>query len=463
MEYSRQNGKAALILLITVIFVWFGGTAWAQYNYGKNPKYPITFYELKNWIGDPRNSMRLFEETLEKDIFALRLDYQYCFDPSYFMMDSGEVYQANISHITFQGMFWGPIFASAIWLPPAILIDILADAEGQIAAIPIAILIGSFEALKEQSREKVPFSSIFRINVLFTTDLLYLDFKRFDINYFAQPEATILGRTYSGLCFKVLELFSVFAGFSFIHFPHLEGFQDFIGADKDFSTQGGILVYAEDGSVLFETRAKIFLYNNLFNCLTIETLLNLAENGLLDMFGVGFSFKNFFDFFLEKDLLGAISPLLFNANLSYLEFLKYYEMRIDNHFYLTPNFACFYRWDFGVQPWTPLNYAKLGLDITIPVVEEEDFSIDIALRGYGTAFQQNDVYKFGYYADIGLVFGKLARLTCGIGYNSDETMNDLNFMQENLMLFVGLEIGMEQSLADENFMLNSILESDFWD
>jgi len=197
---------------------------------GSSPKHPVTFTHLASWLRDPRHSLNLFEETLKTDMLALRYNNYWYDKPAYVLWDNGAVYEANVHHMTFQAMLWGPIFTTAIWEVPMLMGDallVLGGEEPFLYQIPINVLEASMSVHEEQAKEKVPVSGLFRINVLFTSDLLYLELKRFGNTSYARTEEAVMGNTYAGLAFKILESNYFFAGFNFLHVPHIAGWQSF--------------------------------------------------------------------------------------------------------------------------------------------------------------------------------------------------------------------------------------------
>jgi len=259
---------------------------------GTSPKYPITFSHLAGWLKDPRHSLNLFEETLKTDMLALRYNNYWYDKPSYVLWDNGAVYEANVHHMTFQAMLWGPIFTTAVWEVPMLMGDallILGGEEPFLYQIPIKVLEASMEVHNEQAKEKVPVSGLFRINVLFTSDLLYLELKRFGNSSYARTEEAVMGNTYAGLAFKILESNYFFAGFNFLHVPHIAGWEGFLKTAEGFRDVEGIPTYS-DGNVLYETRARLFLYNNLLDIIQLKALLNIAGSELFDALGLGMKF-----------------------------------------------------------------------------------------------------------------------------------------------------------------------------
>ena len=163
---------------------------------GTSPKYPITFSHLAGWLKDPRHSLNLFEETLKTDMLALRYNNYWYDKPSYVLWDNGAVYEANVHHMTFQAMLWGPIFTTAVWEVPMLMGDallILGGEEPFLYQIPIKVLEASMEVHNEQAKEKVPVSGLFRINVLARLPALPR-LKRFGNSNTPGPK-TVMGNT----------------------------------------------------------------------------------------------------------------------------------------------------------------------------------------------------------------------------------------------------------------------------
>ncbi|OHD54027.1 MAG: hypothetical protein A2Y33_09920 [Spirochaetes bacterium GWF1_51_8] len=410
------------------------------YSYpGQSAAEPITFTELSEWIQDARSSLELFEETIRTDILAARINYFWNDKQYYVKMDNGSTYPTKISHFTFQGMFWGPIFTYGVWEVPATVLDLanLAinnDGSMIFNRLNLDMLNLAISANEIQSAGAVPFSGLIRINVLFSMDYLLMDF--IDSGKSGQ---SILGRSYAGLTFKIMEVYYIFAGFNFLHYPYVEGWQSFVSNDKAFSSVSGIPRYAfgtEDFSyndLLYETRTKLFFYQNILNFLQIRTLLNIDAEQLLDMIGAGFIFR----FFGMWD---------FNSIFSYLQSIEKMTLDLMGKVHIFNWLSLSYKYNLAIKPFEPLDYLKLGLDLILPLGDSPAGTYAIYLNGYAVTYFRNDVRQYGYYGAFGINLPLSTRLEVGVGYNVDVTMEKLPFSADTLTYFVSFEIGMDNNL-----------------
>lgn len=372
-------GKLRLPLAVVLAFA-VTVPAWAAPTPGTSAKYPVTFSHLANWLQDPRHSLKLFEETLQTDMLGLRFNNYWYDKPAYVLWENGAVYEANITHTTFQAMFWGPLFTTAVWEVPMLMGDallILAGEEPVLYQIPIKVLEASMEVQKEQAKEKVPVSGLFRINVLFTSDLLYLDLKRFGDTSNARTEDAVMGNTYIGLAFKILESNYFFAGFNFLHVPHIAGWEDFLKTADGFKDADGVPTYNE-GSVLYETRTRLFLYNNLLDILQLRTLLNLVGEDALDMLGIGtkIDFGKLFTFEPAISYLALLGNWSFDFDLNVM---------LDEAFYLT------YSHNVGIKPLKPFDYVKAGAALNL--IMDKSAEGLVAFQLGGAAVTWNDATR----------------------------------------------------------------------
>ena len=403
---------------------------------GSSAKYPISFTHLAAWLKDPRHSLNLFEETLKTDMLALRYNNYWYDKPSYVLWENGAVYEANIHHMTFQAMLWGPLFTTAVWEVPMLMGDALLVLGGEdpfLYEIPIMVLEASINVHQEQAKEKVPVSGLFRINILFTSDLLYLELKRFGDTSYARTDEAVMGNTYAGLAFKFLESNYFFAGFNFLHVPHISGWEDFLTKSDGFRDIEGIPTYS-DGSVLYETRARLFLYNNLLDIVQIKALLNLAGSELFDALGFGFKFD-------------IAEMLRFEPIVSYLALLGKWSLdfntllRLDDALHLT------YTHHFAVKPFVPFDYIKAGAIINL-IMDQDQFGMTaFQISGHAVSWKDDARGRqYGATWDVGFEFPLSLRIKFGMSFNMDDTMLLVPFASNEKLYFLKLEIAMDNNL-----------------
>ncbi len=437
MRYGRLIAIVAALILSASVFA-----PAAASDVGKTPANPVTFTDLDEWLSDSRSSLELFEDTIRTDVLAARFNMHWSPDPVYVMMDDGSVLETGMYHVTFQGMFWGPLFTFGVWEVPAFVVDVLSvlaegSADMTMTKFNIQMLEASINANTAQSSEEVPVSGILRINVLFTSDVLMLDMRKYGGDLYAKSDFSMIGRTYAGLTFKILEVYDVFAGFNFVHYPHIEGWQTYVSNQEGLSQSGGIPHYATGGFtdeyLLYETQAKLFFYQNIFNFLQIRTLLNLDAEQLLDTLGVGFVF----------DLLDRFD---FNTYFSYLRQLEKFTFDVNGGIAIVRGLSAFYKWNFRFRPTVNvLDYLKVGLNLSLKMGESRYGPSLFQATAYGVTFIRENTRQYGYYAALGFYFPLSIRLQFGLGYNSDETMEKLPFTANSLIYFVNVEIGMDNN------------------
>ena len=429
------SGNTRRICLAVLLLLGLALAAKAAPAPGTSPKYPITFSHLAGWLRDPRHSLNLFEETLKTDMLALRYNNYWYDKPSYVLWDNGAVYEANVHHMTFQAMLWGPIFTSAVWEVPMLMGDallILGGEEPFLYQIPIKVLEASMEVHNEQAKEKVPVSGLFRINVLFTSDLLYLELKRFGNSSYARTEEAVMGNTYAGLAFKILESNYFFAGFNFLHVPHIAGWEGFLKTAEGFRDVEGIPTYS-DGNVLYETRARLFLYNNLLDIIQLKALLNIAGSELFDALGLGMKF----------DIANLIN---FEPVLSYLALLGKWSfdlnaiIRVDDALHLV------YNHHLAVKPFVPFDYIKAGAIVNLIMDQDQYGMTAFQLSGHAVSWKDAERGRqYGATWDVGFEFPLSIRVKFGMSFNMDDTMLLVPFASNEKLYFLKLEMAMDNN------------------
>jgi hypothetical protein len=378
----------------------------------------------------------MFEETIRTDILAARINFFWNDTEFYVQMDDSSIVKTKAQHITFQGMFWGPIFTFGVWEVPATIMDIVAMVAGNDSSmmfnkLNMQMLELAIEANKAQSQSKVPFSGLLRINVLFSMDYLLMDLKT--------TGKSILGRSYAGLTFKVMEVYYLFAGFNFLNYPYVSGWQSFVSNDKAFAGVPGVPRYAfgtenfSSDDLLYETRTKLFFYQNILNFLQIRTLLNIDAEQLLDLIGAGVIFR----FWKMWD---------FNSIFSYIQSLDKYTLDLIGNIRLFKWLSINYKYNFAIKPFDPLDYLKVGIDLNIPLGDSKAGPYMIFAHGYAATYIRNQERQLGYYGSVGIYLPLSTCLEFGVGYNVDETMEKLPFSQDSLTYFIHFEIGMDNNL-----------------
>lgn len=428
-----RNGKILLILTILMIF---GTKVFAAENDpGNSPKYPITFDHIKDWMNDPRCSMNLFEQTLRADYIATRYNLTVSPKTVYVMMDDGRVYQTPILHSTTQLMLWAPLFNAIVWeavlLPFDILIMLLVG-QPILSYLPLGMLVASIATVKQQSETEVPMPGIFHINILYTSDVMMLDLKRYGgVAYASEEGVSLLGRSYIGMDFKILEANSFFFGFHLVHFPHIWGWESFVTNDPAFANQNPSVMVS--GRIYDETRVKIFLYNNLLGALQVRVLLNLAADEALDTLGVGLIsdwVRKIWDFW-KSDL---------SIYISYLKVLDKWSLDFSGTIPIGKQFALFYDYDIRLDPVDFLDYLKIGTTYSIRANAKRSF----CWNTYISIHKRYETRQFGFYTDIAFKLPFYIELVFGVGYNVDETMNSLPFTQDAFIFNFDVQIGMNR-------------------
>ncbi|NPV00127.1 MAG: hypothetical protein HPY53_01980 [Brevinematales bacterium] len=432
----RRIRKRHIIMLL--LFMCVSGKAFSALP-GLSSSDPLTFTHLQEWIQDSRSSLEMFEETIRTDILAARFNYFWNDTEFYVKMDDSSVVKTKAQHVTFQGMFWGPIFTFGVWEVPATILDLAVliaqnDASFSFNKINMTMLELAVSANKAQSQAKVPFSGLLRINVLFSLDYLLMDLKAGGTN-----GKSILGRSYAGLTFKIMEVYYLFAGFNFLHYPYVYGWQSFVSNDKAFSGVPGVPRYAfgtenyAPDELLYETRTKLFFYQNILNFLQIRTLLNIDAEQLLDMIGAGVIFR----FWQMWD---------FNSIFSYIQSIDKYTLDLMGNIRIFNWLNINYKYNIAFKPFDALDYLKLGIDLNIPLGDSDAGPFMIFAHGYAATYMRDQERQFGYYGSVGLYLPLSTCLEFGVGYNVDETMEKLPFSGDSLTYFVHFEIGMDNNL-----------------
>ncbi len=420
---------------------------------GSSPKNPILFSHLEQWLKDPRKSLDLFEETLQTDLLAFRFDYTTRLTPTYMRMEDpispgGRLSSTSVEHITFQGMFWGPLFTTAMWEVPMFTADlVMALLSGTwlgLTKLPVQALKYSWEAAGQMSQEEVSFSSLFRINVLFTSDVLMFEFEEISGGYYFKKGKSLIGRSYAGMSFRLLESNYFFAGFQFVHLPPVEGLTSFLASDPEYSNANLIPRYfvtsqsdspsTSVDNLLYYTRVQMFLYNNFLDFFQIRTLINFDTEYALDLLGLGF----ILDFWENLDL---------STYFNYLRNLDKYTFDFNGALALTKKTALIYDYQMSLAPFDALEYLKLGLDINFKIAESDGQDFTFNLNGAAVTYKRNGVQELGFKAEMGLVTPLSGRIVLGTSYNLDETMPLLPFTEDAWMLYLHLEIGMNNDFG----------------
>lgn len=445
-------GKPALLLiLLTALSLTFTAPGYSEAP-GSSPKYPIAFHHLTEWIRDSRMSLNLFEDTLQTDMLAFRVDYSQRLTSTYIWVDSGfgnAVYQSSVQHLTFQGMFWGPLFTTGVWEIPMFTADlVLALLTGSwlgLSMLPIKALQLSMEASEKMSEEAISFTSLFRINVLFTSDVLMFDYREVAAPLYFKTGKSLMGRSYAGLAFRILESNYFFAGFQFVHIPPIYGWDTFIATDPSFSNSSWVPRYHAEAysggdssatlnNLLFYTRTQVFLYNNFLDFFQFRTLLNLDSTQVLDLLGLGF----ILDFWKALDL---------STYFNYLKNLDKYTLDVDGALSLGRNMAILYDYQLSLKPFNALDYLKLGLDLNFRISDTEAGPIAFNMNGAVVQYQRDGTRQLGYKAELGLFLPLSGRILAGLSYNLDETMPKLPFAADAFIWYAKLELGMDRNFS----------------
>lgn len=426
------------IKVFIILSVLINSAIYAAVVPGSSPKYPVTFSHLEEWMKDSRSTLDMFEETIRTDMLATRINYHFTTRPVYMLMDNGTVYETSVSHITFQGMFWGPLFTYGVAMVPAFIIDLTTGKKKGLVDMNKKYFKMSLEAQKKQDQEIIPISGIFRINVLFTADLLLLDMKKFGGELYGKSGISLLGRSYAGLAFKLLETMYLFTGFSFLHYPYIEGYQEFADKQTAFADKGGMPRYSwtapENGfqpdDLLYETRTRFFVYNNIMDFFQVRALLNIGAEEVLNTFGLGF----IFDFWERWN---------FNSYFSYLKMSDKYSLDFIGDIYLTEGMYIIYKWNFALSPSLQIgDYFKLGVDLNFKLSEGRLGARAINFKTYGITYLDENERKWGFYVSAGVHLPLSTKFNIGVGYNVDETVQKLPFSTDTLVYFINFEIGM---------------------
>ncbi len=447
------HGKFSLKFILLGLFFFTGiQSLYAALPLGSSPKYPVRFNDLAYWMKDSRRSLNLFEETLRTDMLAFKVDYAARLTPAYILLDNGgvdQVCESSVEHLTFQGMFWGPLFTTAVWEVPMFTADlVLALLTGEwlgLTKLPIKALEMSMKANAMMSREDVSFSSLFRINVLFTSDILMFDFKSVGADIYPKTSKSLMGRSYAGLAFRLLESNYFFAGFQFVHIPPISGWNTFINTDPGFSNSVWVSRYysesysggdssANNANLLFYTRTQVFLYNNFLDFFQIRTLLNLDSESVLDLLGLGF----ILDFWRGLDL---------STYFNYLKNLDKFTFDIDGAISLGRNAAILYDYQLSLKPFNAAEYLKLGLDMNFKITDSKYGIFAFNLNGSAVSYMRGSSRQYGFQAEAGFFFPFSGRLVAGVSYNLDETMPNLPFTADAFMVYGRIEMGMDRNFT----------------
>lgn len=455
------NGKIRLVIFTVFLLLLVQIPLWsADFVPGRSAKYPITFKHLAEWMGDSRASLAMFEETIRNDMLAFRVNYHWTDHPTYMLMDDGNIFEVGVSHITVQGMFWGPLFTFGIWEIPCFIGDVAMAVSGgsgdgfMLTKINLAILELSMGAYDQQGSEKIPISGLFRINVLFTSDVLLLDMKTVGGGLHTKSELSLLGRTYAGLTFKILDANYFFIGFNFLHYPYIEGWEEYVSTAEGFVGVQGMPKYSDEGidlsgdpidtsdlynseNLLYETRTKLFLYNNFLDFFQIRALLNLEATEILDTLGAGIILELWDRFDL-------------NSYLSYLKLLDKYSLDFTGSVGIWEGLSIIYSYNIGIKPFNALDYLKLGADFYLPLGEDRGYyskkKVHFQATAYFVTYMRDNIRQLGLFASVGFTFPVSTRIKLGLGYNVDETMQKLPFSANSIVYFCNFEIGMDNNL-----------------
>ena len=400
---------------------------------GSAARDPLVFEDIVGWIGDPRSSLDLFQEVVDRDFMAVRTDVAYSVRPSWFRMEDDSVFEASPLRFLFQGMFWGPLFASGLWTPPALLADLVFGGDGDIAGLPLRMLEYSLRTLKAQGEGEVPFSRLMRINVLFASDVVSLAFKRLGgLDGLAGP--SLMGRGYAGLCFKLLDDYSLFLGYNLVHFPILYGYAAYLAAHPDFASGRGIAVVNE-GDVLYETRSRLFVYTNLFDAVRLRGLLDLSSVGsMLDLLGARLSMEALLRRFGATALVARAGAFIPDLDVNWLGAGEGLSLELSRRLAIGGSLALYAAYAARVAPFIWLDRARIGASFT-----NRGFAAELE----GSAFTAEGAVRLGAIASVSYRLEGVGRVRLRFSWNGDPATQALPPLVDSPVISLSLETGMD--------------------
>ncbi len=406
----------------------------------------LTFDDFGESVFDSRDALNRFHDIIEADMFAFRLEYSTIPKGFLFEMEDGSILSGTARRVTFQGMFWSPLFTSAVLLPPAFVLDIILATFG---FNYMALTRGNIHSLKKQldvsdalGREELPMNRFFRINVLFSSDLYLLNIYNIDnsnesfLYGVLESGEALMGRSFAGIAMKFMEAYHLFGGFSFIHFPHIKGYQDFLN-NVGFTGDGFSTYYRNNDSdiFLYETRAQLFLHHNFFDLIQLRSLFNIGAEKALDLLGFGFVFN-------------WIKNLDLSAYISYLNLLEKFSLDFDGRYFFSDYFYLFGEYKLSVSPFILLDHLKAGVYYQIG----EKWGA--FLSAYAMTFHQSAQQRFGFSAKIGMFHSRIGQTSIDISHNADESMFRNPLSRDTWIIKFSVEIGMGDLRYDKDYSRN---------
>ncbi len=405
------------------LYIWgmtftSGVQVWAQT--GLTSSDPIRFEHIRGWLDDSRPSLALLEETLRTDMLASRAVFQLATEPRYIKMANSPVSKANLFHMTYQGMFWGPVFSALVWTPPALAIDALTSEDD--SEMVLTQLVWTSVMMNAEAQQENVFADLIRFNIVFTTDvvgLLNTEATAFDI-----LGAYNLSRTYMGLAIKLLELNFFFSGFSFVHVPYLEGWESYF---QDGSGDTAETVVEENSGI---TVGQLFFYNNFMDFLSLGALLDLGAEQVLEYLGVGLHF-NIFE---------TLRPDFF---FNYIQGIDRYSLDTKGDLKLLDSLYFHWKWNLPLNVWRPQDDLRLGATLALLLEEDEAGDSMVTLRGDFITYVREGVQKTGYFGELGLILPYSTRFIVGASMNADDVTKRLPFSEDVVVIHFRAEIGMD--------------------
>lgn len=415
--------------LVSILALGLLGLAPTSAQVGTAAVNPIRFNDIRYWLDDARPSLQLLERTLRTDMLASRVNLKWTEQPRWVKLQNQPAFQASVFHFTYQGIFWAPIFSAIVWTPPALLTDLLfamtSDSwEFLFTASVWSTVLGATELQQENT-----FADLIKLNIVYVTDALDL----FDSSGTPLPgeEKASLSRTYAGLAIKVLDTNYLFAGYSFVDMPYLEGWADYV-AEIGAQQKQQVFVFGNKG---FST-GELFFYNNFTDLFSVSALVDWGAEALVKFLGLGL-YLNFFE---------VIRPDLY---FTYIQALSRFSLDTQGDLKLADWFFVHWKWYLPLDIWQPFNDLRVGATL---LLANSEGSFGFGLRGDYITYVKEDAQKHGFYAEVGFYFPVSIRLVGGASRNASDILKRLPFAEDDIVYHVRLEVGMDNNF-DGRFQL----------
>lgn len=405
-----------------ILLVCFHSALWSQTEMGKSSLNPIKFNSIRYWLDDDRPSIQLLEQTLRTDMLGVRSHLKVAEESRWIKLTNQLPRESTLYHFTFQGIFWAPIFSAVVWTPFALLTDFTlnyfnSDWEYLTTAAVWSTVITSVE-----SQQQNTFADLIKLNIIYVSDVVGLSTDGLDGIW--NDSNVNLSRSYAGLALKILDTNYLFAGYSFVDIPYLEGWEAYV-QEKTQQQGNQVFVFTNKGL----STGELFFYNNYANLLSLTAVIDWGAEAILNFLGLGL-YLNFFNV-LRPDLY-----LNYIRSLSRLSLDTQGDVKISDWLYFH------WKWYLPFNDWKPLNDLRVGATLLYSLGSKE---IGLGIRGDYITYYKGDEQKHGFFAETGLYLPASLRIIFGVSMNASENTKRLPFAEDVRIYHIRLEVGMDNN------------------